>query len=293
MSSISDLSVLTHGVLAGTILDTPSKVREWLKPHSLAGSQYTFVGQPWEIYRPPGLIPNHPHTVSIYGKAGGAYGYNNQMAVLDEYGVGIIILTAGDPPALPYLYDAMLSTLIPTVDAIARTQAQHYTQTFLSGCSAVNTTNVADYTCTVATVTQDSDSLVLTSVFRNNQDVIAGIQQMWIVAVAPFIADMGPMFRIFPTEDQVPIDLNGRIIIREAWRLWPELIYPLDSDLPGRGLGFYDCKSWTLGDWLYYGSEPVDRIVFYRDEETNDIIGMELPFLRSGFMIPVTDNNGP
>jgi actin-related protein 6 len=66
-----------------------------MKPSSFAGSPYTFVGMPWEIYRPVDLTPEHPHPVAIFGKSGGAMGYRSQVSLVDEYGIGIVALSAG------------------------------------------------------------------------------------------------------------------------------------------------------------------------------------------------------
>ncbi|KAK6211355.1 beta-lactamase family protein [Colletotrichum tabaci] len=83
VSSLSDLSALAHGILSRKVL-SPAKTREWLKPHAFAGSPHSFVGLPWEIFRPPNLVPENPHPVAIYAKSGGAYGYRSQLAILDE-----------------------------------------------------------------------------------------------------------------------------------------------------------------------------------------------------------------
>ena len=121
MSSLSDLSVFVHGILAGTIFNgDTTAVREWLKLASSTGSLYSLVGVPWEIFRANDLTPEHPHTVDIYAKGGGAYGYQSQMAVLDEYGAGIVLLIAGSPLAMQPVYDAVLATLVPALDDIAR-----------------------------------------------------------------------------------------------------------------------------------------------------------------------------
>ncbi len=42
-----------HSILGRTVLDTPTKVQEWLQPREFAGSVNSFVGTPWEIFRPP------------------------------------------------------------------------------------------------------------------------------------------------------------------------------------------------------------------------------------------------
>ncbi|KAF6834601.1 beta-lactamase family protein [Colletotrichum plurivorum] len=278
VSSLSDLSALAHGILSRSIL-SPTETRQWLKPQSFAGSPYSFVGLPWEIYRPPNLISEHPHTVTIYAKSGGAYGYRSQLAILDEYGIAIVVISAGDMTAVPYIYDAVLATFIPAVDAVSRQQAENLTGTFTSRPAPED-----DGPCLNVTITQDADSLVLSSASRNGSDILSALAQIWNLTVGSQLTPISPIFRIFPTEDTVQASLDGVPVVRESWRLWLSPVYGNGSDLPGKGLGSHDCISWTLNDWIHYGTEPVDRLVFVRDSRTMELLGVELPFLRSGLL---------
>ncbi|KAF6825860.1 beta-lactamase family protein [Colletotrichum musicola] len=278
VSSLSDLSALAHGILSRSVL-SPTETRQWLKPQSFSGSPYSLVGLPWEIYRPPNLVPKHPHTVTIYAKSGGAYGYRSQLAILDEYGIAIVVLSAGDMTAVPYIYDAVLATFIPAVDAVARQQAENLTGTFTSRPASEDTGP-----CLNVTITQDADSLVFSSLSRNGSDILPALAQIWNLTVGSQLTPISPIFRIFPTEDTVQASLDGVPVVRESWRLWLSPVYGNGSDLPGKGLGSHDCISWTLNDWIHYGTEPVDRLVFVRDSGTMEFLGVELPFLRSGLL---------
>ncbi|GKT71445.1 beta-lactamase family protein [Colletotrichum tofieldiae] len=277
VSSLSDLSALAHGIISRTIL-SPAKTREWLKPQTFAGSPYSFVGLPWEIFRPPNLVPEHPHPVTIYAKSGGAYGYRSQLAIIDEYGIAVVILTAGDMTAVPYIYDAMLATIVPAIDAVARDQAAELTGTF------VNDPSRGTGDCINATIIQDKDSLILSSLNRNGLDILTALSEIWAVTVGSQLTPIDSTFRIFPTEDVTRTTLDERSVTKEAWRIWFAPIYGNASDLPGDGLGSQDCMSWTLNDWIYYGSEPVDRFTLVRDAETKEVLGVEFPFIRSGLL---------
>lgn len=46
-----------------------------------------------------------------------------RISLLDEYGLGIVMLTAGDQSALGAILGAVASAVIPAVDAAAREQA--------------------------------------------------------------------------------------------------------------------------------------------------------------------------
>jgi actin-related protein 6 len=101
-------------------------VRKWLKPLSTTSSLNTLVGRPWEILRTTDLLPaKHAHTVDVYAKSGGAMGYMAQIAVIDQYGVGLAVLTAGPVDAMDILYRAVLGTFVPAIDEEARSQERH------------------------------------------------------------------------------------------------------------------------------------------------------------------------
>jgi hypothetical protein len=81
------------------------------------------------------------------------------------------------------------------------------------------------------------------------------------------------------------VQLDGKDVTKEVWRLWPDLLSGEGSGLPGSGLDRSNCGGWMLGDWVHYGGEPMDRAIFYKDNH-GEIIGFEIPILRSGFLSP-------
>lgn len=296
MSSLSDLSVFLHGILDRSLFDSDTAIRQWLKPTSSTGSIHSLVGTPWEIFRVPDLTPDHPHVVDIYAKGGAAYGYQAQMAVIDEYGAGIVLLTAGSTLASPIIYDAILTTLVPALDEIAREQAvdSGYTGMFADSsiCSSYSfSATVNDSVSFNVTIVQDEDSLVLQSIERNGKDIIASLKEIWSVTLGGFVAFKPSKPRIFPidtlNEDSVSApDGTEKRVIRQDWRVEWDFAQGDDTDLPGAGLSAANCLTWTVTDWMYYGSEPIDRIVFVLDAESGHVIGLEIPYLRSGVLQP-------
>ncbi|KAI0535261.1 beta-lactamase/transpeptidase-like protein [Xylaria digitata] len=294
VSSLSDLSIFVHGILSRTIFDSDTAVREWLKPTSSTGSLHSLVGTPWEIYRTEELTPDHPHVVDIYAKGGAAYGYQAQMAVLDEYGAGIMLLTAGSALATPPLYDAILTALVPALDEIAREQAMErgYAGLFVDGSTCPSNPSSKEANGSVAfnvTVVQDQDSLVLQSIERNGTDILASLREIWSVTIGGFLAVAPSKARIFPidirNEDLISMsDGTSQRVVREDWRVEWDFTLSGDTDLPGAGLSAKNRLTWTLIDWMYYGSEPIDRIVFVLDAESGDVVGLEIPYLRSGVL---------
>jgi hypothetical protein len=291
VSTLSDLSRFAQSILSRTVL-SPAQTRAWLKPSSLTGSLRSQVGLPWEIYRPEGILPDHPsYAATIYAKSGGAYGYRAQLALLDSHGVAFVLLTAGDMTALPFMYDAMLSTLVPAIDDVSRSQAEaQLARNFSSpSCGTPGGNNgTGDASCVQATLTLD-DSFQLTSLERNGQDILAGLGIIWNSTIGSQLSPIEPVYRLYPTEDVRSSKLpDGRAVLVEAWRFWVTQVWndPSSSDLPGQGLWSKDCTSWTLNDWIQYGGEPVDRILVVRDEKTGEVVGLEVPFLRSGVLLP-------
>ncbi|SPO06324.1 uncharacterized protein DNG_09013 [Cephalotrichum gorgonifer] len=287
VSSLSDLSIFTHSILSRNIPGlTASQIRAWLKPHALTGSPHGFVGMPWEIFRPGSLLPHDPsQTLTFIAKSGGAYGYRSHIALLDSHGVALVLATAGDMFALPYMYDAMLSTLIPAVDLAAREEASStIVGSFASSSPCEGSTTNSSTPCVEATLVLE-ETLELTSLARDGKDILAAISELWLVTVGAQLAHIVPRFRFFPTEEIKRGKVSGRDITKEVWRAWfePE---PANSKsgLPGQGISAQECVGWTLHDWIHYGSEPVDRMLVVRDAEDGDVIGVEFPFLRSGIL---------
>ncbi|KAH6692193.1 hypothetical protein F5X68DRAFT_258917 [Plectosphaerella plurivora] len=289
VSTLSDLSRFAHSILSRSIL-SHAETRAWLKPSSLTGSLHSQVGLPWEIYRPEGILPDHPsYAATIYAKSGGAYGYRAQLALLDSHGVALVLLTAGDMSALPYIYDAMLSAFVPAIDDASRAQARRdLAMSFSSpSCTAVQENGKQDNSCVKAALSLD-DSFKLTSLTRNEKNILAGLEIIWNSTIGLQLSPIEPVFRLYPTEDVRSSRLaDGRNVLLEAWRVWLTPVWndPSSSDLPGQGLWSGDCVSWTLSDWIHYGGEPVDRVLIVRDEETRGVIGLEVPFLRSGMLL--------
>lgn len=292
VSTLSDMSKFAHAILSRKAL-SPAQTREWLKPSSLTGSLSSQVGLPWEIFRPVSILPDHPsYAATIYAKSGGAYAYRSQLALLDSHGVALVLLTAGDMQALPYMYDAMLATLIPAVDDASRKQAEHelgrsFASPSCGSLPAENKTSTGNASCVQATLSLD-ESFELTSLTRNGQDILAALGIVWNSTIGSQLSPVEPVYQLFPTEDVRPSTLaDGRAVLLEAWRFWLTPVFggPSASDLPGQGIWSADCTSWTLNDWIQYGGEPVDRVLVVRDAETRDVVGLEVPFLRSGLLV--------
>ncbi|KAM0270868.1 hypothetical protein ACHAQH_009294 [Verticillium albo-atrum] len=112
-------SVLTHKQLSRADTDM------WLKPVVFTATPGDAVGMPWEIYRPEGLTPDG-RPIEMYTKTGNVPFYAAHIAFLPAYGVGISINTAGEQafPAVMDLLDVVVRGLIPSLEALTRSQAE-------------------------------------------------------------------------------------------------------------------------------------------------------------------------
>lgn len=280
VSSTRDLCKLAHAILSRTSDLSPAQTRQWLKPSSYTGGMTSAVGMPWEIRRYGNLTADHPHPVTVYGKGGGAPLYRSQFSLIDEYGLGIVVLMAGDMYALTYIYDAALSALVSAADSVTREHAKvEYAREFRScGAAKGNTTVSAKFEL-------DYDSLLLSSIYRGEMNILAGWTKVFNESLGMFGPKISNKVRLFPTELNEEVSLGNETVVKEVWRLWPDMLVGPDVNLPGSGLDKDDCLGWTLGDWIHYGGEPLDRVIFYRKE--SKVVAFEVPFLRSGIMRPL------
>lgn len=256
---------------------TSTEINGWLKPNAFAGNAYTLTGMPWEILRLSNLIPDHPHTVTVYGKSGGAQNYRSQLSFIDDYGLAIIILTAGPMKAAPILTNAMLSTFVAAADRASREQVKRYEQRYMSGHE--------DDAPIEAALEQDEDSLILASLRRNDTDILSSLADIWGFTLGDFLRDVGPKIRVFPSQLRENATLDRKPVVKEVWHLWPDLKSGFETDLPGNDIEVMNCVGWSIQDWVHYGGEPLDRVLLYVGED-GGVRGFEVPFLRSGILYP-------
>ncbi|EGX43887.1 hypothetical protein AOL_s00210g334 [Orbilia oligospora ATCC 24927] len=282
-SSINDLSALALSILNKSLLPH-STLRKWLKPTSSTPNLQYSVGLPWEIYRTTNLTPAHPHTIDIYAKDGGAYGYVSRIGIIDQYGVGFVVLTAGDTEALYPIAEATVAMLIPAVEEAARSEATKYTGLF--GGNEGNEGVLANFTI------DNGPGVKLESLVRNGSDILEAIAIIWEsqkVSLGPLSKD----FRIYPMEVSTSQGHSSHRIIKEDWRIAMEVTGEIGSDkkseLPSAGAFAKGCNTWQTYDLLQYGGQPIDRIVFWLNGTTREVVGVEVPFLRSGVLKQLED----
>ncbi|KAF5581108.1 beta-lactamase 3 [Fusarium pseudocircinatum] len=276
VSSLSDLSKFSHALLSRTLNMTSTEINDWLKPSAFAGNAHTLTGMPWEILRLSNLTPEHPHAVAVYGKSGGAQNYRSQLSFIDDYGLAIVILTAGPMKAAPILTNAMLSTFLAVADEESREQARRYEQRYMSDHEDVPIE---------AALEQDNDSMILASLYRNGTDILSSLRDIWGLTLGDFLPEVGPKIRVFPSQLWENATLDGEHVTKEVWHLWPDINSEFGMDFPGNEIEEMNCVGWSIQDWVHYGGEPLDRVLLYVDDD-GDVRGFEVPFLRSGILYP-------
>ncbi|PLB41510.1 serine hydrolase domain-containing protein [Aspergillus candidus] len=304
-STLNDLNTLATSILAHTILPTPAAVRKWLKPTSVTSSPSTLVGSPWEILRTTHLIPDHPHTVDIYGKSGGALGYTAQFSLVDQYGVGAVILTAGPVGALDVLYHAVLGTFLPAIEAETRAQSAKYTGKWTTPSQSPSPSQPqpqpqSNNNITLSLSLDAGPGLHLTTLTQSNTSIKDALSKIYKTQYTPLgFGLLSPDMRLYPTGIETPVSPAeasslghpSKRLVRQDWRINLDIV-PLDggamSDLPGQGGWNSDayCAGWQMGDWMRYGGEALDRVVFVVDVGGNgEVVGVEVPGLRSGMLV--------
>ncbi|KAF7585910.1 hypothetical protein BBP40_009873 [Aspergillus hancockii] len=302
-STTNDLTIFLNSILSHSILSTPASVRKWLKPTSMTSSPTTLVGKPWEILRTTNLTPPYPHTIDIYGKSGGLLGYMAQISLIDQYGVGIIVLTAGPVDSMNILYRAITGIIAPAIEQETRDQSTKYTGKWTS--VKANTTQPNTSPATLLNITLDNGpGLKLSTLTHKNISVLASIQTIFKAAYTSMgFGILSPDLRIYPTELEVPVSRSEAdtllswaglpggpdvSLVRQDWRVNLDIV-PMDggamSDLPGqRSLDAF-CASWQVVDWMRYGGEALDRIVFVVEKKSGVVVGAEVPSLREGMLV--------
>ncbi|KAE8152462.1 beta-lactamase/transpeptidase-like protein [Aspergillus avenaceus] len=304
-SSTNDLTTLLNSILSHRILSTEASVRNWLKPRSTTSSLNTLVGTPWEIQRTTNLTPDHPHTIDIYGKSGGLMGYMAQISVIDQYGIGFVVLTAGPPDSMNILYRAVTGSLLPAIESETQHQSTKYAGTWRSANVTLTTTLDSGPGLKLTALTSSSNTntntntTTSTNSTNTNNNILASLQTIFKTAyTSTGFGILAPDLRIYPTELETPVpEPEARALlsqnkstvdlVRQDWRINLDIV-PLDgaamSDLPGQQVLKGYCASWQLVDWMRYGGVPLDRVVFVIERVSGRVVGVEVPGLRGGLL---------
>jgi actin-related protein 6 len=242
-------------------------------------------------------------------------GYMAQIAAIDQYGVGVIVLTAGPVDAMDILYRALLGTFIPAIEEEARFQSHRFAGTWTSKTSPPSNESQTRSNEKIK-LTLDIDNgtgIKLASFTHGNASIIAAIKKIWEAEyLALGFGIMPDTFRVYPTGLKIPVpasevesllaqsDSHSHLhhsrshddedkvrVERQEWRINLDIV-PLNgaamSDLPGQTTATQYCGSWQTVDWMTYGGISLDKVVFVVDKVSGVVLGVEVPALRAGLL---------
>ncbi|PVH81937.1 beta-lactamase/transpeptidase-like protein [Cadophora sp. DSE1049] len=234
----------------------------------------TVVGIPWEIYRAQKLTPAHPHTIDIYTKSGGAFGYASILGVVEQYGLGFAIVTAGGKgvEAQNALEGTLMRVLMPVIEEVTRQEACVYTGNYTNASDDVD--------ATLQITIEDGPGLLLTELARNGSDIFDAFHTIWN-AQPVGLGNLTGEFRLYPTDVAKELTVDGKVLVEEDWRMnWDTTVARLESELPQWEELEEFCTAWQTSDAIVYGGESADRFVFVREREDGTVVEVRVPSLR-------------
>ncbi|KAM0328572.1 hypothetical protein ACHAQA_004980 [Verticillium albo-atrum] len=245
-STPNDLQTFIRSVLNHEQLSRADAAM-WLKPVAFTATPGDAVGMPWEISRPQGLTPDD-RPIELYTKTGNVPFYAANIAFLPAYGIGISINTAGPEafPATRALQDVVIRSLVPSLEALTRSQAEAaYAGSYVS----------------------DTGSLVLAV------DDGPGLKiEEWTLGEGSILeAWMG-----FPGREDI-VGVDARAYPTGADNRW--LVYfEGQSSKNKTGIFAKQCETWLSQDGLRFAGLPIDEIDF--KFEGGKVVGAVSPGLR-------------
>ncbi|KAK5120560.1 hypothetical protein LTR85_006216 [Meristemomyces frigidus] len=239
-SSPADLVRMGQSILSATLL-SPNTIRKWMKPVTFTSSMTSAVGMPWEIFRLPNLID---HVFDLYTKEGDVFSYSSMFAIAPDYGVGFVVLAAGNETTstVEYLSDTIAATIFPGLEDAARAQSQQrfggtYQSTIAGLASNITLSTKAG-----------QPGLVVTDWYSNGTDfllTVAGIRK----------ATAGVDVRLYPSG---LVQQTSATSQRVGFRA----VFASLETAPDGGVFSSHCTTWEVADQLMYGNVGLDEFVF-------------------------------
>ncbi|KXT04671.1 hypothetical protein AC578_2130 [Pseudocercospora eumusae] len=169
-SSSSDMSKFVRYIL--THYNSIATGVNWLLPTSWATGINTFYGMPFEIFRTDRILEESQRPVAFVTKSGRLPGYYSQMVILEEYGIGITFLVAGEVSLLNELVKIITVELVRAMEvAVWESVRQSYSGSYVSPELSINSSLSLDVS--------SSKGLHLTGFISNGTDVFNSVLPSW------------------------------------------------------------------------------------------------------------------
>ncbi|KAI0104030.1 beta-lactamase/transpeptidase-like protein [Nemania sp. FL0031] len=267
-SSASDLAAVGKAILKSTLLPWPV-TRRWLRPVTFSSDPVSSVGSPWGVRR-LSLSQNSTYQfATTFNKLGSIGKYSALLALIPDFDIGFSIMAAGELPASLVLdiADTLSSTYLPTIQGIARWQANHtYAGNYTSETAGLNST-------LTITVDAEKPGLGVGPWVSNSTNLMGLVVALGQNITRDFWPDIQPSVRLYPSGlwDAKP-DGGRRVGFKAVFE---------DLSLPDAARAYTtDCSSWVGVAGVMYGSQPLDGFVFDLDANGN-VLAVENSALRN------------
>ncbi|KAI0416377.1 beta-lactamase/transpeptidase-like protein [Xylaria grammica] len=267
-SSASDLSAVGRAILKSTLLPWPV-TRRWLRPVTFSSDPASSVGSPWGVRRIPFSQNSTYQFATTFNKLGSIGRYSTLLAVIPDFDLGFSVAAAGEiPPSLvTSIADTLSNTYLPTLQAIARAQANAaYAGTYSSADAGLNSS-------LRISVDEAHPGLGVSAWISNGTNLMSIVVALGQNVSREYWTDIQPSVRLYPSGLWDGTAGGGR---RVGFRATFE-----DLSLPAAANPFTtDCSTWVSVSGVAYGSQPLDGFVF--DVDANGtVIAVENAALRN------------
>lgn len=169
---------------------------------------------------------------------------------MPDYNVAVTVLAAGPNNQISEISEAVLRSMVPAVDAVARSQAAKKYGGFYK--AAQGSSNI--------TIVVTDAGLRVKQWFNNGKDILAAYASVF----QPFKLDLYPSGLRGRSTSEPDDRPNGKVASSESWRgVYNYVKYPYNTFLD------HQCSSWLGIDGNVYGQKAVDEFAFDVDREGN------------------------
>lgn len=267
-SSASDLSKFVRYVL--THYNALATGVNWFMPASWATGAENFYGMPWEIFRSYDVFERSRRPVTFTTKAGGLPGYYSRIVMVEEYGLGFTFLVAGNAAGAELLEKIQEIVAVEVVQ-----QAEDVVWESLSSTHAgVYTATTPGLNSTLTLTASPVHGLTVTNFISNGTDVLSGPLP---AMVEPDIKHTNTPWRIQLTPTL--LYANESTQKGEVWRMVVALNREEGEDGEAGEAVFGEFCS-TDVDYAAYAGEPINEVVFWREEGVVELPGWRVKMAR-------------
>lgn len=225
-----------------------------MKPVTHTASLKESVGAPWEIARFQGLTSDS-RVIEVYSKLGVLSSYSSWLALVPDYGIVVMGLSAAPPPTnVQALTTQVLQRMLPVVDQVAREQASsRYAGQYISKDGSNSTLSL---------IVDNGPGLRVDAFTAHGQQVLDVISQLPSFGQLP----SPPSIRLYPTgltsqttgKTLANPTAGSRISFRAVFDVEPSSNQTSSSTETQAS----SCLTWFNIDSAVHGGQALDEFVF-------------------------------